>query len=145
MNHLTTEQLLTLIDSYPTNTHYPMAIEHLRQCNDCLMKFRSFQILRADFKSMEIPEVPPGFATRVSAKVRERETLRMFSKPAFRIFRWTVACSIVITVSLLIFTLYENPITVPHIQIPAAGYYLTFAICLALIFVVDKSLSSLSK
>lgn len=145
MNHLTTEQFVALADYFPTNTNHPMAVEHLHQCTECQMKLRSFQLLQADLKSMEIPEVSPGFAIRVTAKVRAQEAMRIFNKPAFRIFRWTLAFSLVSMVGMIISILYGNPINVPRLQIPAVGYYLTFAICLVLIFVFDRSLSRLSK
>jgi hypothetical protein len=145
MNHLTTEEILELVDSHATSHSNPMAVEHFHQCSECLEKFRSFQRLQTDLRSMEIPEVSSGFAIRVIAKIREKETMRIFSRPAFKIFRWTLAFSVVIIAGALIFYTTGNSVTIPQLRIPAGGYYLTFAICLALVLAFDKSLSRLQK
>lgn len=141
MEHLTTEQILAFVDGAHAEAPGSEAAEHLRECAVCREKLACFELLDDDLKLMDVPDVSPGFALRVTAKVRERETAPVFNKPAFRVFRWALVLSVMLVCGTLFIYVSGDRVTLPALTFRGGVYYITSGICLALIFVLDRTLA----
>ena len=145
MGHLTTEQILELVTGRTEEQAGKLALDHVHQCAECSRQFRTFQFLEMDLRTMGIPEVTPGFALKVTAKVREKETMKLFERPAFRLFRWSLILSAIVMLCILIYYSSKNTMSLPQWHFPGGVYFIISAICMSMIFSFDKMYSSFQR
>ncbi len=96
MNHLTNEDFWDLTHGITGTDEWNKLNAHLQSCNECQSAHRILLKVEMDVRST--PDIPSGFALRVSAAVRRAENGRLFNRPVFHLFRWTLITSILVCI-----------------------------------------------
>ncbi len=138
MNHLTPEQLFDLTEGNLPPKEARAHQQHLASCELCQEQYQLFTALEADLRSLEAPEVSPGFALNVTHKLRDRETARIFHRPVFKVFQFALVLSFILAVGIIITQLSSYQIDLPEIVVPGGVYYIIAVACVAIIAVADR-------
>ncbi|MEQ8714341.1 MAG: hypothetical protein RIC80_15080 [Cyclobacteriaceae bacterium] len=138
MNHLTPEQLFDLTEGNLPPQEAGALQQHLASCGLCQEQYQLYIALEDDLRSLEAPEVSPGFALNVTRKLRDRETARIFHRPVFKVFQFALVLSFILAVGIIITQLSSHQIDLPEIVVPGGTYYVIAVACVAIIAVADR-------
>lgn len=138
MEHLTPVQFWSLVDRDLPDTERQTWLVHLQNCPQCTQAYRSAEYLVSDLKAMPAPEVPAGFAARVSFKVKEQEIEHTFHQPSFKIFKYAIAASGMLILATLIFLSRDTTITLPELSLPGAIYWLPASALILAVWWLDR-------
>lgn len=143
MGHLTIEQLWKLRDKELSDVEKNAAENHIAQCIACKDQWEFISKMGEDIVEHPVPDLTPGFALKVTSRVRETETEKLFRKMPFRIFKLGMAFSILLLLISLIALIGDNAIVLEfgNFQIKGWPYYLLTMACLVVIYVADRLIS----
>jgi len=96
MDHLTNEDFWELTHGITGTDEWSKLNTHLQSCSECQTAHQLLLKVEMDIRST--PDIPSGFALRVSAAVRQAENARLLNRPIFRVFRWTLASSMLVCI-----------------------------------------------
>jgi hypothetical protein len=144
MKHLTTEQFWDFINNQLSLEDKSKASDHLKTCDECVQQLRLVKLIEHDLKEMKTLPVSPGFALKVTAKVRINESEKIFNKTPFILFKWVLFFSLLSLLCVLVIYSNNQRIEIPQWHLPGLNYALIFLGGLATVFLLDKAFATLS-
>lgn len=143
MGHLTIEEFWKLRDKELSDVERGAVENHMAQCAACKEQWEIIFKMEEDIAEYPVPEVTPGFALKVTARVREVETEKLLKRMPFRIFKFGMAFSILLLLISLIALIGDDTIVLElrAFQIKGWPYYSLTMACLAVIYVTDRLIS----
>lgn len=145
MNHLTPEQLFDLTEGNLPLQEAGQYQQHLDSCDLCQEQYQLFAALDTDLRSLETPEAAPGFAINVTRQLRDREAARIFHRPVFRVFQFSLVLSFILAVGIIITQLSAYQVDLPEINVPGGIYYVIAVACIVIIAVADRVIRGSAK
>lgn len=145
MDHLSEQQFWRLKDGELGKSEVEILHEHLSQCTRCQEQWAIILKLEEEVLSIQPPEVSPGFALKVTGKVREMEANKTFSLAPFRIFRIGLAFSFALLAVSALILLQGTTLAIDFSKFESLNlsHYLVGVLCLIVVFLADKSLARL--